>query len=153
LLAAEQAPTRVYFVRAQVRDLAGDKAGAGADRAEGMRREPRDPASFVTRGLARTNADPEAALADFKAAEALDPFYADALVNQASLLGERMNGTEEPAAAPARLLAVSPAHANARPGGAVLLARLGRTQEATAEARRWLAGAPHPSAYYKAGCV
>lgn len=146
-------PTRVYFVRAQVRDLFGDKAGAAADRAEGMKRAPCDPASFVTRGLARATREPNEALADFVAAEKLDPFNVDALVNQAWLLGERMNRTEDAIAATNRLLVVYPDHLNARSGRAVLLARLGRCDEAIAEARKCLVNAPHISAYYKAGCV
>jgi eukaryotic-like serine/threonine-protein kinase len=147
------APTRVYFVRAQVREAAGDKAGAAADRAEGMRREPRDPASFVTRGLERAANDPAAALADFRAAERLDPFDPDAMANQAWLLGEKMGRPADALAALDRLLAIYPDHPTGQGARAVLLARLGRTEEAVAQARRCLANAPHASAYYHAGCV
>lgn len=153
LAADDLCPTRVFFARARVRDALKDRAGADADRAEGMKREPRDPASFVTRGLFRADKDPDAALADFRAAEELDPFYADAMVNQAWLLGEKMNRPEEAIAATDRLLRLYPDHMNGRTGRAVLLARVGRTKEAIAEARRCVATAPHPSAYYTAGCV
>jgi serine/threonine protein kinase/Flp pilus assembly protein TadD len=153
LAADDLCPTRVFFARARVRDALKDKAGADADRAEGMKREPRDPASFVTRGLFRADSDPNGGLADFRAAEELDPFYADAMVNQAWLLGEKMNRHKEAIAATDRLLKLYPDHMNGRTGRAVLLARIGRTEEAIAEARRCVATAPHESAYYQAGCV
>ncbi|MBO0701218.1 MAG: tetratricopeptide repeat protein, partial [Zavarzinella sp.] len=147
------APTRVYFVRAQVREATGDKAGAAADRAEGMNREPRDPASFVTRGLAKAPKDPEAALADFRAGEALDPLDPDPMVNQAWLLGEQMGRTADALAAVDRLLALYPDHPTGQGGRAVLLARLGRTEEAVAQARKCLENPSHALAYYQAGCA
>jgi eukaryotic-like serine/threonine-protein kinase len=153
-LAAEpNAPTRIFFVRAQVKVAMGDKDGAAADRAEGMKREPADPASFVTRGLARVTQDMDAALADFRAAEKLDPRYADAMVNQAWLLGEKMNRPAEALEVVDRLLALYPDHQTGRGGRAVYLARLGRNEQAIASIRRYLADAPHPATYYRAACV
>jgi len=153
LAADPNAPTRIYFVRAQVKDAMGDKAGAAADRAEGMKREPADPASFVTRGLARVSQDMDAALADFRAAEKLEPRYADAMVNQAWLLGETMNRPANALEVVDRLLALYPDHQTGRGGRAVYLARLGRNDEAIAAIRRYLADAPHPATYYRAACV
>ncbi len=154
LLAADATcPTRVYFIRSEVRGLVGDQPGSAADRAEGLRREPTDPASFVTRGLALAESDPKAALADFQSAEALDPFGADAMQNQAWVLAEKLNRVPEALAAVERVLKIYPDHGNARGGRAVYLARLGRGEEAIAEARKCLAGTPHASAYYQAACV
>jgi serine/threonine protein kinase/tetratricopeptide (TPR) repeat protein len=148
-----RSPTRVYFVRAEVRAAAGEKGGAAADRAEGMRREPTDPASFVTRGRARERTDPEGALADYRAAERLDPFYIHALINTASVLGERLNRPAEALAATDRLLEVYPDHPIGRGGRAVYLARLGQTEKAVQEARQLLVSSPPPSMYYHAACV
>jgi eukaryotic-like serine/threonine-protein kinase len=153
LLLDERAPTRLFFARAQVREAAGDRPGAAADRAEGLKRQPRDPASFVSRGLARQKADPEAALADYQAAEQLDPFYLEALVNQAAVLGDVLNRPEQAIAVTDRLLELCPDHPNGRGGRAVLLARIGRAAEAVAEARRLLSDNPHPEASYHAACV
>ena len=153
LVKDERSPTRVYFVRAQVREAAGDKAGAAADRAEGMKRPPKDPASFVTRGRARERTDPEGALADYRAAERLDPFYIHAHINIASILGERLNRLPEALAATDRLLELYPDYQLARGGRAVYLARLGQVDKAVDEARRLLAGNPPASAYYHAACV
>jgi tetratricopeptide (TPR) repeat protein len=118
-----------------------------------MKREPRDPASFVTRGLAKSVKEPEAALADFRAAEALDPFDPEPMVNQAWLLGEHMGRPADALAAVDRLLALYPDHPTGQGGRAVLLARLGRTEEAVAQARQCLANASHALAYYQAGCA
>ena len=147
------APTRVYFVRAQVKEVAGDKAGAAKDRAEAMKREPVDPASYVSRGLARASNDLEGALADFQAAEKLDPLYPLAMVNQAWVLGEKMNRPADALAAVDRLLALYPDHHTGRGGRAVLLARLGRGEEAIAATRQYLLNSPHPATYYQGACV
>jgi eukaryotic-like serine/threonine-protein kinase len=153
LAADPSAPTRVYFVRAQVKEVMGDKVGAAADLAQGMKRESADPASLVTRGLARVSQDKNAALADFRAAEKLEPRYADALVNQAWLLGEKMNRPADALEVVDRLLAVYPDHQTGRGSRAVYLARLGRNDEAIAAIRRYLEDAPHPATYYRAACV
>lgn len=153
LLANPNCQTRVYFVRAQVRRAMGDKEGAEVDRDQGMKREPRDPASLVTRGLDRAQKEPLKALDDFIAAEQLDPLYPDALINQAWILGEKLNRTEEAIAATDRLLAFSPDNMNGRAGRAVMLARIGRNEEALAEAKRCMELASSPATIYRAGCV
>jgi len=153
LLESPDAPTRTYFIRAATREALGDKDGAAADRSEGMKRLPRDPISFVDRGLAKAEADPEAALLDFQAAERLDPNYPDALTNQAWIYGEKLNRQKDALAVVERVLAKYPDHQNARGGKAVYLARLGRPKEAIAEAKILLDRAPQAAAYYQAACV
>ena len=136
----ERAPTRVYFVRAQVREAAGDKAGAAADRAEGMKRPPTDPASFVTRGRARERTDPEA-LADYRRRRTARPvLHPRALINIASVLGERLNRVDEALTATDHLLELYPDHPIGRGGRAVYLARLGQAEKAVVEARQLLVG-------------
>jgi len=153
LVADERTPTRVYFVRASVRTDLGEKAGAAADRTEGLKRVPLDPASFVTRGLALASKEPERALTDFQAAETLDPNYPEALLNQAWILAEKLDRTSDALKAVDRLLALYPDHQNGRGGRAVYLARLGRGDEAVAKARKLLDATPQASAYYQAACV
>src|SRR5207253_6003368 len=58
-LANPDAPTRLYFLRSRVRRAAGNAAGADADRAEGMTREPTDAISWSTRGTWRMAKEPE----------------------------------------------------------------------------------------------
>ena len=71
----------------------------------------------------------------------------------ASVLGERLNRLDEAVKATDELLAEYPDHAIGRGGRAVYLARLGRTDEAVAEARKLLSANPQPLTYYHAGCV
>jgi serine/threonine protein kinase/tetratricopeptide (TPR) repeat protein len=65
--------TRVVLMRSRVRDLAGDRAGAQHDLAEGMKSDPTDEIGWTTRGTARLNLDPAGAVRDFDAALGLNP--------------------------------------------------------------------------------
>ena len=137
-----------------MKDAAGDKAGAAADRAEGMKRVPADPASFVIRGLARRANDPEGALADFRAAEKLDPFY-PGCDGQSGLAARRED--EPPGGCPGGRGSAAgsvprPPHRPRRPGG--LLARLGRARRSQSPqpAATWWKHRT-PSTYYQAACV
>ena len=153
LAAAETVPVRVWFIRALVREAIGDVAGAADDRKVGMKSEPSDAPSYLARGLARAESDPAAALGDFEAAERLDPRYAEALVNQAWILGEKLNRPADAIEAVDRLLKFVPDHQNGRAGRAVLLARLGKTDESIAEARKCLKAASDAASTYQAACV
>ena len=138
LLDRPDAPARTWFVRAGVRDASGDKAGAAADRTVGLKTEPTDARSANARGIARLSTDPAAALADFRKAEELAPGSVEGLTNQAYVLGERLDKPAEVLEVLERALKLSPDDANLRGGRAVLLARLGRADEAKAEVKKGL---------------
>jgi len=89
------APTQVYFLRAVAREGAGDVEGARRDQEEGMRRRPTDEKSWIARGFARMNKDPQAGLADFDQALALNPRSRSALQNKAHLLAEKLQRSQE----------------------------------------------------------
>jgi tetratricopeptide (TPR) repeat protein len=144
--------TRVYFLRAGLREQLGDRAGARADRAEGMRRRPVDALSWVTRALARMDAEPHAALADLDAALALNPRERAALQNRAHVLAEKLNRPGEALASLDRLVTLGD-DVLVRAGRGVLLARLRRREEAHAEIRGCLARRPSAAVLYRAGCV
>jgi tetratricopeptide (TPR) repeat protein len=57
-------PVRIYFIRARVRQKAGDVEGARDDLVEGMKRPPEDEQSWVARGVALAARDPRGALSD-----------------------------------------------------------------------------------------
>src|SRR5205823_1532215 len=44
--------TRIYFLRAKMKNKAGDADGAKVDLAEGLRLEPTDALSWIARGIA-----------------------------------------------------------------------------------------------------
>jgi serine/threonine protein kinase/lipoprotein NlpI len=132
-LADPIAATRYYFARAQIRRKAKNVTGADADRAEGLTREPADADSWNARGVQRMNKEPLAALADFDAALALNPFARPALLNRAVVLAD-LGRDDEAVVAFTRLLELYPDHVEGRGGRAVSLARLGRVAEAKADA-------------------
>ena len=134
LLRRPDAPLRCYFHRADVRQMLGDKAGAAADREHGFAGEPDDDICCVMRGMHRPAREAEQALADFRRAEQINPQSISALKNQANVLSSRLKRPEEALAALNRLLALYPELPDVRVSRGVLLARLGRSQEALADA-------------------
>lgn len=150
-LEAGSAPTRVYFLRADVRRKLGDAAGADADRAEGLRREPGDELSWVGRAENRLD-DPTAALADVEEALRLNPTSMSGLQLKAHILAERLGRTDEAVRALDRAVEFHPDSAAARAGRGVLLARIGKREEAHRDARdALLRDAKAPNLYQVAG--
>jgi serine/threonine protein kinase/tetratricopeptide (TPR) repeat protein len=152
-LATGKAPARAWFVRAHARTLIGDAKGAAEDTGRGMETEPADALSWVARGFARAATDPEGALADFRKAEELYPRCESALHNQAVVYGAMLKKPDEAVAVLDRLLQHHPDHARAMLYRAVLLARLGRTPEAIAQARAGLKVSASAENQYRAACV
>jgi eukaryotic-like serine/threonine-protein kinase len=149
VLQSPDAPTFVCFRRATVRERLKNHAGASEDRAEGLRREPADEISWVTRGLQRVKSDPKAALADFRKAEELNPRSFFALQNQAHVLSEYLKQDREALAVLDRLITLFPQSQQARAGRAVLLARAGRVDEALTEVETCLKDNPLPMTRYQ----
>jgi tetratricopeptide (TPR) repeat protein len=145
--------TRVYFLRARVRESLGDAAGARQDRATGLRLHPADEASWVARAQARAADEPAGALADLNEALRLNPRSRAALQNRAHVLAERLGRPEAALADLDRLLTLWPDDQPARRGRAVLLARLGRRAQALREAEASLARDGSPAALYQAAGV
>jgi tetratricopeptide (TPR) repeat protein len=149
LLTVDEAPTRLYFMRAEFREQVGDRQGARRDRAEGMSRQPADELSWVARGVARLPADPKGALADFDAALRLNPNSGLALQDKAHVLAEYMGKTKEAVAVLDRALALNAEDVSARAGRGVLLARLGRRQAALRDAVAALQVNNQPATLYQ----
>jgi serine/threonine protein kinase/tetratricopeptide (TPR) repeat protein len=145
--------TRVYFIRAEVRRRAGNIPGANADRSEGLRREPCDEVSWVARGLARMNSDPKGALADFDRALKINPHYLPALEDRAAVLAERLGQTEAALASLDQAIRLTPQRGQTRAGRGVLLARLGRRDEALRDAREAERLDPRPEVLYQAAGI
>jgi tetratricopeptide (TPR) repeat protein len=144
--------TRVYFMRAYAKQKAGDARGAQLDTHEGLRLEPADEKSWIARGLARLDAEPKAALADFDKALELDPRSIDALENKAHVLSERLNRTEEAVQALNKAVELNPDFVPARAGRGVLLARQGKRDAALEDASESLVrDTKAPNLYQVAG--
>jgi tetratricopeptide (TPR) repeat protein len=141
------APTHVYFLRAAVRERAGDRIGAQQDRAEGLRREPTDEMGWLTRGYARMG-NPRDALDDFDQALKLNARSLAALQNKAHLLS-KLERNEEAARALDRAIEAHPDFVPARAGRGVLLARLGKRAAAHQDAVECLARDNKPLTFYQ----
>ena len=144
--------TRVYFMRAFAKQKAGDARAAQLDTQEGLRLEPADEKSWIARGLARLDAEPKAALADFDKALELNPRSIDALENKAHVLSERLNRTEEAVQVLTNAVELNPDFVPARAGRGVLLARQGKRDAALEDGREsLLRDTKAPNLYQVAG--
>jgi serine/threonine protein kinase/tetratricopeptide (TPR) repeat protein len=85
---------RALLQRAKWKKLTGDDAGAAADTAAALPLTPTDEVGWLLRGLARADADPNAALEDIRRAVTLNPQYVTALRNLAYVL-EKLKRYEE----------------------------------------------------------
>jgi serine/threonine protein kinase/Tfp pilus assembly protein PilF len=140
--------TRIYFMRARLRDLAGDAEGARRDREEGLRREPGDEKSWVSRGLARLSGDLPAALADFEQALNLNPRSLTGLQNKAHVLS-RLGRHEDGIRVLNRVVALYPDYVPARAGRGVLHGRLEHWASAREDAAECLARDTGPATLYQ----
>ncbi len=141
--------TRPYFVLAAIYRAQGDHRAADRVRAEGRRRRPTDPASWLARGLDSAREDPEAALADFAAALRLDPTSRRALRSQSQVLSKRLKRLPEALQTLDRFIELYPEDAWAFTERAMLHARLGQRQAALKDAGMALRGQPEPEVLYR----
>jgi tetratricopeptide (TPR) repeat protein len=136
------------FLRAEVRRKLGKAREAAEDEQAGQAQEPDDEWGFAVRGryrtvpdaaevifhAARVEADLERAIADYDRALAINSRNQSTLRNKACAL-ERLNRTNEAIGVYAVLLSYYPDLLAARATRGVLLARMGRVQEAVADAK------------------
>ncbi|MCA9188154.1 MAG: tetratricopeptide repeat protein [Pirellulaceae bacterium] len=128
--------TRVYFVRAQVLRELGDLAGADADFQQGLTLTPSDEESWIARGVAKLNTDPEAALQDFQLALQRYPRSVAAMRNLLHVWGDVLREPDRAREILDRMLDVNGRDVAALGGRAVLAARAGDCQRALADAQR-----------------
>src|SRR5262249_25533504 len=138
-LAEPDCPPRAYFIRSNAYQALGQAEAAARDRAEGLRRRPSDDLGWTARGFARhQEGDPLGALDDFEEALKCNPASLDALRNKAAVLSETLNRVEEAIRVFDRIIAMYPRADLAWNGRGILLARLGRRDEAIRDARKSL---------------
>jgi serine/threonine protein kinase/tetratricopeptide (TPR) repeat protein len=127
---------QVLLTRATVREGMGDPAGAAADRRAVAEIEPASELDFLARGYSRLAADPAGALADLRAAERLNPSAGVTLLTQVYLLSDRLGDDAGALAVAARAVDRDPESGPARAAKALMLARLGRRDDAHREAEQ-----------------
>jgi serine/threonine protein kinase/tetratricopeptide (TPR) repeat protein len=143
---------RAYLIRARLKRATGDEDGAKADLEVGLKAEPVDETGWLVRAHARLDTDMPAALADIERAVKLNPRSVQALQNQAYVL-ERLGRDEACLGVIDRLIGLTGGQALYRGGRAVLLARLGRVDEAVKLARELVAKDAPPVALQQAAGV
>jgi serine/threonine protein kinase/Flp pilus assembly protein TadD len=145
--------SRVYFMRANARVLAGDTEGARLDRAEGLRRVPTDGPSWIVRSAARDmDHDTTGALDDLEQALKLLPDNFDALWNKAGILSDTGRNAEAIGVLD-RLATLFPNHAPVRGSRGVLHARLGHRDAALTDADLAMTLSRSPESTYYAACT
>lgn len=152
-LLLKSSSTRVYFVRARIKDQAGDPDGARRDREEGLKREPADELGWSARGFARMTDDPEGALRDFQKALQINPRSAAALLNSAHLLSERLQRPGEALKHLDRMVLLYPDYVAARAGRGTLLARTGQRKAAIEDAKEILRRSSEPAQLFRVACI
>jgi eukaryotic-like serine/threonine-protein kinase len=155
VLERPDAPIRCYFQRARVRQYRGDTAGAAADTQAGLTRDPddHDDLSWAIRGYYRRDREPEMALEDLRRAERINPRNYHALSNQAYVLSEKLHRPVETLQVLDRLVELYPDKPDSLADRAVVLARMGKVQDAVDSVRRLESLSPKPLELYKAACV
>jgi tetratricopeptide (TPR) repeat protein len=129
-------PQFVYFVRAQIRDRRGDHAGADADRDALRHFALKTEEDFVASGWSRMDRDPKGAAENFQKAIELNPRSIVALQNLVHLLVNQLNNNDKALVVATQLTERYPEFVPAIAGRAVVLARLGRREEAHKEIER-----------------
>ena len=127
--------TRPLLIRSRVKKLLGDRKGASADMTSALAATPQDDLGWVSRGVAKMARKPEAALQDFQKALELNPRSHSARRNIAYVLSEKLDKTEEAIACLDKLVADYPLDDGSFGGRGVLLARVGRLDEAIEDAK------------------
>lgn len=126
----------IHLIRARVRDTRGDRSGADRDRAAAKDAVAKTETDYVIRGWSRMEIDPKSALADFQKATELNPRSLIAFQNQAHILAEKLKDNAAALLVTTKLAQMYPEYAPAIAGQAVVLARLGRREEAHKEIER-----------------
>ena len=153
-LAADRRFTRIYFLRADCRALAGDQSGAEEDRKRGLAVEPGEEDSWIARGYERLNRkDQSGALSDFEQACQRYPHSRDGLRNKAYVLAETLKKPEDAVKALDEAIVYHPDCVDAYCSRGVLLARLGRRDEALQDVRACQQFKREPLTDYKLACI
>ena len=130
----EDAPMRAWYLRAGVRRQLGKVEEAERDTKVAESLIASSEMDWTTRGFFRAKSDPEGAIKDFDRALKLNPRYFKALQNKAATMACQLNRQSDALAVLNQLVDYFPDRVQAHADRGVLLARLGRIDEACKEA-------------------
>jgi serine/threonine protein kinase/Tfp pilus assembly protein PilF len=145
---------QVHLLRSAVRARKGDAAGAAADQQACKDLAPVSEGDFIVRGSLRMDSeDFPGSLADFQAAEKLNPASIAANQYQVHLLSDKLHDLEGALVLATRGVRLFPEYAPARGNCAIVLARLGRREEAHREIKTARELSEDAEVAYQAACV
>jgi eukaryotic-like serine/threonine-protein kinase len=151
-IAGGDVPPRAYLLRSRVRARLGDVKGAEQDRLKGLAEEPTDEIGWIARGFARLQDEPDGALEDYRHALALNPHSQLALENIVHVTADRLALSAEALASLNKLIELDESNASALVGRAVLLARMGRRDDAQTDLNRALKVSSEPTILFQGAC-
>ncbi len=126
---------------------------AEKDKATGLSLRPSDAGSWVVRALEHLPGNPDAALADLREAQNLDPQSHDAFRNLAMVLSEYLKRPDDAIEVQTNALRTYSSDPYLWVGRAVLHARAGRREQAIQDAEAALERSNEPLVVYSAACV
>jgi tetratricopeptide (TPR) repeat protein len=146
---------RFLLMRSRLNLRSGREAQAKADYQMAMRLSPNTTDDWISRALAQLPRYPERALADLRAAQAIEPFRFEVLQNIAHVLSEHLHENVKALEPLEQLIARRPFNEMARAGRCVLLAREGFVDKALQDID-FLMDSPsgvEPATLYQIGCA
>ncbi len=143
---------RALLVRARVFDLMGESQQAAADRELALQREPIDARGWMARALARVETQPKMALEDLKQAQRGMQHERDIQRSIAYVLGEHLDETEESAELLSDLFDRYGKPEDLMAYG-VMLARLGRHDDAVQAGQQALQAHRTPKLSFQMACI
>lgn len=145
--------TRAYFLRSDLRKLIGDAVGAEADRQIGLKLIPTDEQSWISRGYAKLNTNPEAALEDYQEALELNPSSRSALLKMVNVLADHLSQPDEAIELVNQMLTSNEQDTDALASRAILQARMNQRDAALADVQRLLQLSRSPQMLFQAACA
>jgi tetratricopeptide (TPR) repeat protein len=125
---------QVYALRMRVREFREDHEGAEADRKAFAELRPETDKDYIAIAATHVNSDPKTALTEFRSAEEKNPRSLSALLNQAHVLVDFLKDDAGALKVLDRVAELYPEYGPARASRAILLARLGKNEDAHREA-------------------
>ncbi|HEV3436627.1 MAG TPA: serine/threonine-protein kinase [Gemmata sp.] len=144
---------QIHLLRVEARKKRGDTQGAKADQETAANLTPKLEGDYLIRGLSRMDEDPRGAIEDFQEAAKINPRSLSAIQNQIHVLADKLNDLPGALALATQAIQLYPEYAPARAGRAVILARLGRREEAHQEIAKARILSADPGIIYRAACV
>ena len=146
---------RILLMRARIHQYLGNMDEVRSNLKRGMTTEPRTVEDWISRGLAQLPKYPDRALRDLRAAEAVAPRSFEVLQNIAHVQSEHLMDNDAAIATLDAILDREPNKEMARGGRCVLLARVGRDQDASQDIELLKQSNDRlmPATLYQIGCA